>query len=192
MIDSLFYAYKRGAEPFRSLSAFSDIEATGLMKDLYVEGSVFWDRFKDPAQYLQIRKQVELWLRRDFVAKGGRPQAAYPIYTILGKPRWMEMLDADTLAAVLEIHVPLSVFGEYDVSFTYPDSMVSFMLHDQSSSEYSLPEFNGKVFTLSEIRSIIEARGMPGEQWGTALPGTLGNYIEAQVWNHEPLLAYIP
>ena len=192
MIDTLFYAYKRGAEPFRSLSALSDPEATGLMKDLYVEGSVFWDRFKDPPQYLQMRKQVELWLRSDFVAKGGAPQAAYPIYTILGKPAWMQMLDADTLATVLEINVPLSVFGEDEVSFTYPDSMVSFMLDHQRGSEYYLPEFNGKVFTLSEIRSIIEARGMPGDQWGTALPGTLGNYIEAQVWNHEPLLAYKP
>jgi hypothetical protein len=190
MIDYLFYAYKRGAEPFLSLSALSDTEAINIMKDLYVEGSILWDRFKDPAQYLNTRKQVEEWLRKDFIAKGGKPRAPYPIYTILGRPKWIEMLDAPTLATILEIRVPLSVFEESDISFTYPDSMVSFMLNHQRDSEYYLPEYSGRVFTYSEIHSIVDVNGMPGEEWGTALPSVLGNYIEGQVWNHEPLLAY--
>jgi hypothetical protein len=169
----------------------SDVEALRIMGDLYVEGSVFWERFKDPAQYLQIRKQVEEWLRSEFIAKGGKPQASCPIYMMLGRSKWIEtMLDATTLATTLEIQVPLSAFGECDVSFTYPDSMVSFLLANEKESEYYLPDYHKKVFTLSEIRSIVEANGLPGEKWGMSLRPSVPNYIEAQVWKHEPLMEY--
>lgn len=191
MIDYLIHAYRRGTDPFRSLSALSDMEAIQEMKDLFVEGSIFWERFKDPDQYLQTRRQVEQWLRREFIAKGGKPQASYPIYMVFGRSKWIQtMLDAATLATTVEIQVPLSIFRECEVSFTYPDSMVSFMLENQRNPEYYLPEYHGKVFTLSEIRSIVEANGLPGDKWGTNLPSHLANYIEAQVWDHEALLAY--
>jgi hypothetical protein len=191
MIDYLIHAYKRNTEPFRSLSALSDGEALDIMKALYVEGSIFWERFKDPTQYLHIRRQVEEWLRNEFIAKGGKPQTTYPIYMMLGRSKWIQtMLDATTLATTMEIQVPLSIFRESDVSFTYPDSMVSFMLNNQRNPEYYLPEYHGKVFIFSEIRSIVEANGLPGHKWGTNLPGHLANYIEAQIWDHEPLMAY--
>jgi hypothetical protein len=191
MIEYLIHAYRRGADPFRSLSALSDAEAMEQMKALYVEGSIFWERFQDPAGYLRARRQVEGWLRSAFLAKGGQPKAAYPIYTVLGRSKWLQtMLDATTLATTVEIEVPLALFDEGDVSFTYPDSMVSFMLAQEKNPAYYLPEYHGQVFTLSEIRAIVEARGLPGETWGTELPGYLGNYIEAQVWDHERLLHF--
>ena len=191
MIDYLIHAYRKGTDPFRSLSALSDMEAIQKMKGFYVEGAIFWERFKDPAQYLKARRQVEQWLRREFVAKGGKPQAPYPIYMVLGRSKWIETaLDAATRATTVEIQVPLALFRECDVSFTYPDSMVSFMLDNQRDLEYYLPEYNGRVFTLSEIRAIVEANGLPGDQWGTDLPSYFGNYIEAQIWDHEPLSEY--
>jgi hypothetical protein len=192
MIEYLIHAYRQGADPFRSLSALSDAEAMEHMKALYVEGSIFWERFQDPAGYLRARRQVEGWLWSAFLAKGGQPKAPHPIYMVLGRSKWLQtMLDATTLATTVEIEVPLALFGEGDVSFTYPDSMVSFMLAQEKNPAYHLPEYHGQVFTLSEIRAIVEARGLPGETWGTELPGYLGNYIEAQVWAHEPLLAYV-
>ena len=99
-------------------------------------------------------------------------------------------LDAVTLATTTEIEVPLSLFEECDVSFTYPDSMVSFLLANEKDPEYYLPDYHGKVFTLSEILSIVESSGLPGEKWGTNLPSSMPNYIEAQVWKREPLLEY--
>jgi hypothetical protein len=84
MIDYLIHFYRRGTEPFRSLSALSDRDAMQIMQDLYVEGAVFWERFKDPSQYLRTRRQIEQWLRREFIAKGGAPQESWPIYMILG------------------------------------------------------------------------------------------------------------
>jgi hypothetical protein len=191
MIEELSHFYRRDTEPFQSLSALSDQEAMHMMTDLYVEGSIFWERFKDPAQYLQARRQIEQWLRHEFVVKGGDPQEAYPIYMVLGRSKWLlTVADAATLATTAEIHVPLSLFRESDVSFTYPDSMVSLLLATQKNPEYYLSDYHGKLFTLSEIRSIIESNGLPGEKWGTHLPSSLANYIEAQVWNHKPLLEY--
>jgi hypothetical protein len=191
MIDYLIHFYRRGTEPFRSLSALSDADAMRMMQDFYIEGSVIWERFKDPAQYLRARRQIEQWLRQEFIATGGAPSESYPIYMVLGRSKWLlTAADPTTLATTAEIQVPLSLFSECDVSFTYPDSMVSTLLANEQNPEYYLPEYHGRLFTLSEIRSIVESNGLPGERWGTNLPGFLANYIEAQVWNHDPLLEY--
>jgi hypothetical protein len=190
-IDTLLHLYKRGAEPFRTLSALQEEEAVAIMRSLYVPGSIFWERFEDPLAYLRLRKQIEQNVREGFIAKGGRPGEAHPIYMAFGRSRWMQTgLDAVTLATTAEVEVPLSLFRECDVSFTYPDSMVSYFLAMETEADYYLPEFYGKVFTLTEIRSIVESSGLPGELWGNRLPGSTPNYVEAQVWNHAPLLEY--
>ena len=191
MIDYLIHLYKRGAEPFRTLSALPEQDAIAIMESLYRAGSIFWERFENPAGYLQLRKQIEQSIRAEFIAKGGKPRDAHPIYMAFGRTRWMQNdLDTVTLATTTEIEVPLSLFQECDISFTYPDSMVSFLLANDKESEYYLPAYHGKVFTLSEIRSIVESIGLPGERWGANLPRSVPNYIEAQVWKHEPLIAY--
>jgi hypothetical protein len=191
MIDHLIHLYKRGAEPFRTLSALREEEAVSIMRSLYMAGSIFWERFENPVAYLRLRKQIEQGIRENFIAKGGKPREAHPIYMTFGRTRWMQNdLDAVTLATTTQIEVPLAWFQECDISFTYPDSMVSFLLAQEKAAEIYLPDFHGKVFTLSEIRSIVEADGLPGGKWGTNLPSSLPNYIEAQVWKHEPLLEY--
>ena len=191
MIEHLIHLYQRGTEPFRSLSALPDEEAVRIMQSLYREGSVYWERFEDAAQYLQMRRQTERWLREAFVAKGGCPKEFYPIYMALGRSKWMQTaLDATTVATTAEIEVPLALLKACDVSFTYPDSMVSAILASQKDPAYYLPGFHGCVFTLAEIETIVEELGLPGETWGASLPSHMANYIEAQVWNHEPLLEY--
>ena len=191
MLETLAHLYKRGTVPFRSISALSDAEAINIMRALYREGSVIWERFKEPADYLQLRRQVEEWLRREFIAKGGRPRTDHPIYMVWGRSKWMEtMIDEITLATTVEIQVPLSMFDEKVLSFTYPDSMVSYMLNAERNPHYYLPEYHGQVFTLAEMHKILERNGQPGYRWGTELPDDMPNYIEAQVWDHEPLLSF--
>jgi hypothetical protein len=191
MIDYLIHIYQRGSQPFRSLSELPDDEAVQIMRSLYREGSVYWERFEDATQYLQMRRQTEQWLRQEFVAKGGRPKDLYPIYMVLGRSKWMQVaLDAVTVATTAEILVPLALFEARDISFTYPDSMVSAMMASQKDSACYLPEYHGRVFTLAEIRTIIDTYGLPSETWGASLPSHLANYIEAQVWNHRPLLEF--
>ncbi len=57
-------------------------------------------------------------------------------------------------------------------------------------AEFYQPDYHGKVFTRSEILAIVAARGLPEEGWEPRLPDDLAPYIEAQVWNKQPLLAY--
>lgn len=192
MIDRLLHLYAKGGEPFRSLSALPDEEALALMRRFYQPDSVYWNRFEDPAGYLQARRQVEAWLRQAFIARGGQPQEMHPVYMVLGRTSWMDAaLNAATLATTCAIEVPLSLFTAADISFTYPDSMVSAMLAADKDPRYYLPEFHGQVFTLAEMLAIIEERGLPGEMWGNNLPGSWANYVEAQVWNRELLMHYV-
>jgi hypothetical protein len=100
------------------------------------------------------------------------------------------MADAATLATTAEIQVPLSIFGEGEVSFTYPDSMISGWLGMEKPLEYYQPDYHGQVFTLSEICAIVATKGLPEEGWETNLSSSLAHYIEAQVWNRKSLLAY--
>ena len=188
MIDYLTHYYKPGRRPFQSLSALPEDEAVRIMQDLYEE-TVFSARFKDPSQYLRDRKQTEQWVRRKFIEKGGCPREPHPVYMVLGGSRWIKA-HALLEGALGEIRIPLSVFQPGDVSFTYPDSMISQWFGADQPQEYYLPDYHGKVFTLAEILDIVEARGVPEECWETHLPDDLAPYIEAQVWNHDPLSKY--
>ena len=192
MIDYLIHYYRKGSQPFRSLSALPDGEALEIMKGLYIEGSVFWERFKDPWEYLQARRLTEHWLREAFIAKGGQPQELYPVYMILGRSKWVERMgDPATLAATAEIQVPLSIFGEGDLSFTYPDSMVTLLMESQKNPACYQPDYHGKLFTRAEMLAIVAVKGLPEEGWETGAPERLAHYVEAQVWNLRPVRQHL-
>jgi hypothetical protein len=191
VIDYLIHYYRTGSEPFRSLSGLPDEDAIEIMRRLYVPGSVIWERFKDPADYLEGRRQTEAWLRREFIRLGGRPQEQYPVYMVLGRSRWVErMADPATLATTSAIQVPLSILGEGDVSFTYPDSMVTYFLELRQDPDIYQPGYHGRVFTLSQIRKIVDEKGLPEEGWVTKTAADVAHYVEAQVWNRKVLLEY--
>jgi hypothetical protein len=192
MVDYLIHFYKRGSRPFQSLSALPEREALSLMHSLYIEGSVFWERFQDPCEYLRFRRQVEGNLYKQFQDKGGRPKHDYPIYLMVGRPGWVvEAGDPITLQTTDEIRVPLSILREDEVSFTYPDSMVSALICQHKDASYYEPEYHGKAFTLQEMERIISVRGLPGEGWETSMPKHYAHYIEAQVWNKSVLEDYL-
>jgi hypothetical protein len=192
MIEILTHIYRRGGEPFQSLSALSDEQALPIMKSLYTAGSAYWGRFEDPQEYLQARRQAENWLHQSFIAKGGKPRQAYPIYFVVGDPPWLERVgDPATIASTARIQVPVSIFDEGDISFTYPDSMVTLLMDNLKNPEFYQPDYHGKLFTLAEIRTIVAQKGMPDEGWETKVPDHFAHYIEAQVWNREPLLEFM-
>lgn len=188
MIKYLTYYYGAQTIPFRSLSALPDEEAIKIMNELYVDDPV-WGRFKNPAWYIQARRQIEQWLRHEFISKGGRPQEDYPIYMVVGACDMLENAAPDGQLA--KIQVPISYFKEEDVSFTYIDSMFSYHLGQEKLPDYYQEQYHGKVFTLSEILSIIEERGEPVEGWWGNLPADFFPYIEAQVWNHKILRDFL-
>ncbi len=71
MIDYLTYYYKRGTEPFRSLSALSDTEAIQIMESL-CDDTPFGARFKNPAQYMRDRRQTEQWAWPGYITIDGK------------------------------------------------------------------------------------------------------------------------
>jgi hypothetical protein len=192
VVDYLIHYYRKGARPFQTLSALPEEEALEHMRRLYIEGSIFWERFENPKAYLDFRRQIERNIREAFIAKGGKPRDPWPIYCVLGRPKWTStVLDASTAATTDEIQIPLSLLDWYDLSFTYPDSMVSAMMVQEKNPDYYEPDYHGKVFTQDEIAEIIKRKGLPGEGWQTRMPPRLAHYIEAQVWNHAPLVRFL-
>lgn len=188
MVDYLTHYYVKGTPPFRSLSTLPDDEALKLMTALYAE-TLFGERFKDPLHYLHQRRRTEQWVRAEFSGKGGQPQEPYPIYLVLGSSPWLAKA-APATPQHGELCIPLAIFQEGDVSFTYPDSMISHWFGNDQPAQYYQPAYHGQVFTRSEILAIVAARGLPEEGWEPRLPDHLAPYIEAQVWNREPLLVY--
>ncbi len=188
MIDYLTHYYSTDKEPFQSLSALPDEEAIKIMEKL-CDDTPYGERFKNPTQYLKNRKDTEQWVREEFIAKGGKPKDKFPIPMVLGYSQWLVEV-APNREKHGEIRIPLSVFSKYDISFTYPDSMISRWFGREKPVEYYQAELHGKVFTLSEILSIVVKKGMPEEDWEPKLPKNLAPYIEAQVWNHELLIEY--
>jgi hypothetical protein len=185
MVDYLTHYYSIDKEPFQSLSALSDEEAVKIMEEL-CDDTNFGERFKHPRQYLQKRKNTEQWVRNEFIAKGGQPKDKFPIPMVLGSSPWLVAASPDP-AKHGEIHIPLWIFTEFDVSFTYPDSMISHWFGREKPPEYYQADLHGKVFTISEILMIVEMKGMPEEDWEKRMPESLAPYIEAQIWNHDLL-----
>jgi len=188
MVDYLLHIYRKGSKPFQTISDLPEEMALQIMEQLYIEGAVFWERFKEPRSYLSFRKQVELTMRTAFKNKGGKPINEHPIYLIVGRPKWMDIVSDDKTLQTTEIlRVPLSMIKRESVSFTYPDSMVSALMAAEQNPDYYEPEYHGKVFTFDEMMDIIEKKGLPGEGWETRMPKHYAHYIEAQVWDRSML-----
>ncbi|MBH5318851.1 hypothetical protein I6N90_13685 [Paenibacillus sp. GSMTC-2017] len=183
-MDYFTHYYKRGSSPFRTLSALTDEEAKKVMEQL-ADDSPLFARFKTPQQYLNTRKQVENWLRGEFIAKGGLPKDDYPLYAVLGSSSWIESHSASF--DIEKIQIPVSSFDERDISFTFPDSMVSYWLGNDKPADYYQEEYHGKVFTLSEVKALVDAIGVAEAEWKVTLPADVAPYLEVQIWNHKPL-----
>lgn len=185
MINYLTYYYRTDAPPFQSLSALPDEEAIAIMREL-CDDTNFGARFKDPAGYLRRRRAAELWTRTEFIRRGGKPQTAHPIAMVLGESPWL-VSSAPDINLHGEIQIPLSVFSATDISFTYPDSMISHWFGREQPAGLFDPELHGRIFLLPEILALVAERGMPESNWNIHLPPNLAPYIEAQVWNHALL-----
>lgn len=187
----LTYYYKYGSKPFCSLTDLDDTVATQLMKELYVENSLLWERFSNPKQYMDARRYTEKWLLDEFIKRGGRPLSKTPLYFVFGESIWFNTNEnTENKSLACQIQIPLEIFDEMEISFTYPDSMLTLLLAYQKDPNYYLPEYHGKLFTLKEINEIINTKGIPCKDWNTILHQKMPNYIEAQVWNKEKVMEY--
>jgi hypothetical protein len=65
------------------------------------------------------------------------------------------------------------------------------LIENLKNPEFYQPDYHGKLFTLAEMRAIVAEKGLPDEGWETRVPDDLAHYIEAQVWNRQPLLEFL-
>jgi hypothetical protein len=84
------------------------------------------------------------------------------------------------------VQFPLSAFEPEQISFTYPDSMISYWLRNQTDRVFYRREYHGQVFNLSEIFEVIDRFGIPKEEWHSEAARKYDLFIEAQVWVNIP------
>jgi hypothetical protein len=180
----LTHYHHKDDRPFRNLSVLTDAAALAVIANLQHRSGLVYRRFRDPVQYLAQRRSTERWLREEFIRQGGQPQSAYPHYFVVGRSSWIE---AGFEGAYGMVQLPIDAFPIGQVSFTYPDSMISHWLQSQADQAFYQPEYHGRVFGLSEISEVIERFGLSGEAWRSDPTRQHDLFIEAQVWiNHVP------
>ncbi len=127
-------------------------------------------------KYLRRRFDSEKTLYEKFVSKGGNPRIRHPYYFTLGKcDAWF--YNQKNCFGCLGFSI--EEFDPSVVSFTYGDSVPTFMPEFQDGKEY-----RSQVYTLAEIHKLIEKYGMPNV-WNTFEQFGPENYIEVQIWSDE-------
>jgi hypothetical protein len=176
------YHHKNDA-PFQNLSSLAEEEALNVISTLRDRTGLVYRRFRNPKQYLKQRREAESWVRQEFIKKGGQPASVYPHYFVIEGARWIK---AGYNEESLALQFPVSAFQPEQISFTYPDSMISYWLKSQTDQVFYRPEYHGQVFVLSEISKVIDAFGIPAEEWQTEETRKYDLFIEAQVWTSIP------
>jgi hypothetical protein len=175
--DTLYHYYEANRGPLVSLSDLSLEDAEGILAQIRRDGLIFASRRSN--EYLQIRRELEERIRSLFVDKGGQPRRARPHYFILGSCPWVKSWYVDGC----EIRIPLAAVDPQVVSFTYGDSFPAMRYQDGKL-------YRGQVYTLEELPGLVEKYGLP-QTWNPDGAGGPERYIEAQVWDDEPVRLYL-
>jgi hypothetical protein len=179
----LTHYHHKNDNPFQNLSSLAEEEALSVISTLRDRAGLVYRRFRNPRQYLKQGREAESWVRQEFIKKGGQPISAYPHYFVIERAMWIESAyNGESLA----VQFPVSAFQSEQVSFTYTDSMISYWLRSQTDQVFYNPEYHGQVFMLSEISKMIDAFGVPGEEWQAEEARKYDLFIEAQVWASIP------
>ena len=135
--------------------------------------------------YLEKRHRTEEWLigaRRMLLGETSRKR---PIYFFLG-----DFADGRDLSRPCSLAMPLAAFRPEVVTFTYPDSMTSFSSLSEIGADGRRKFPYGQVFTFSQIVSVIDEFGLPGERADRTLAHH-ERYIELQVWDDQPIVNFL-
>jgi hypothetical protein len=176
----LTHYYHPNDEPFQTLSSLSEADALNVITNLQQRTGAVYRRFQHPIEYLNKRRETETWLRNEFIKKGGQPISEYPQYFVVDRAAWIE--DGYN-GASRTIQMSIADFHFDRVSFTYPDSMISYWLKSQIDRVFYNAEYHGRVFGLREISKIIEKFGIPNTEWQVEAARKYDLFIEAQVWD---------
>lgn len=184
----LTHYHHKEEPPFRSLSILNAEEALTIATQLQAKNGAVYRRFKEPQKYLEARIATEKWLKDEFIKKDGEPKTFFPLYMVVENATWIE---EGYNGQSRKIQIPVSEFEPKEVSFTYPDSMISYWLKDKKQEPFYQPDYHGQVFRLDEIIQVIKRYGIPVEEWKTQSLRKHDIFIEAQIWNEQAVRNYL-
>ena len=181
----LYHYYEKSCSPFRTITALPYDEAAATLRTLQKENpnlthpNIEW--------FLNRRYEMEKTVRDKFIAIGGKPVCAAPIYCTLGANEGMKTWFRDTSC----IQIPVSEIDLSAVSFTYGDMFAVFNPSLNTGEEYW-----GQVYHYDGILKLIEKYGYPEDPTYDSINGIFPKekpinqylkYIEAHVWSDETL-----
>lgn len=173
----LFHYFEKNSEPLQSMTAQGFDKATEIQKNI-TKGF----NSQRPPNYVELRFAVEKRLKSAFESKGGKPKSPNPSYFTLGSCDWVKSCYDDPSVTI----IPLADVDPEQLTFTYPDSMVSFQFHDEPKLGIYRKPCNGQVFLLDEIMEVIDQYGLPSEEkWQNEEASKYDRYIEVQVWDDD-------
>jgi hypothetical protein len=175
--EMIVHYYEASQPPFQSLSDLTLEDAEDILQQIRQEGNVFAS--KRNMEYLDIRKSLEEQIYRLFVGKGGQPKRLRPHYFILGRCDWVK----SWYCHGQEVQILLKTVDPRVISFTYGDSFPAMRYLDERP-------YRGQVYMLEELSELIAQYGLP-QEWNRE--GRYGpeRYIEAQVWDDQPVKEYL-
>ncbi len=178
----LFHYYELDNGPFRNITEH------GLEKAESIQAQISKGfNSKRPDNYLDLRFSLEKRIKKQFILKGGKPSRNDPFYFTLGECNWAKSWYVNPGV----IKIPLTDFKTEHISFTYPDSMVSFQFYDQPKLKAYRKDCNGQVFLLNEMNDLINVYGLPTEEKSQIQESLkYDKYIEAQVWDDKIINEY--
>jgi hypothetical protein len=175
--DFIVHYYEAKQGPFQSLSDIGLQDAEIILQRIRQEGVVFASNRNQ--EYLTFRKSLEEKIRQLFIEKGGGPKRITPHYFILGDCDWVKSWYREGR----DIRVQIKTIDPNVISFTYGDSFPAMRYQDGKA-------YRGKVYTLEELPGLIEKYGLP-QVWNSEGKYGPERYIDAQVWDDEPVKNYL-
>lgn len=178
----LFHYYELANGPFRNITEYGFAKAKKIQNQISKGFNS-----KRPENYIELRLAVEKRIKEQFISKGGKPNRNDPFYFTLGECDWAKSWYVHPGV----IKIPLTDFEPGHISFTYPDSIVSFQLYDEPKLATYRKDCNGQVFMLDEMNDVIKDYGIPSDETRQAEDRlSYDKYIEAQVWDDEIINEY--
>ncbi len=173
--EFLYHYYEIEQGPFKNITQNKFEKAKKIQNNISIGFNS-----KRPPNYIELRFSLEKRLKKEFIAKGGEPKRNDPFYFTLGECEWLKSCYKN----VSVVKIPLASFNPKKISFTYPDSMVSFQINDEPKLSTYKKEYNGKVYLLNEITELLDKHGLPSKKiWETHEKMKYDRYIEVQVWD---------
>lgn len=167
IIPSQIVHYSRG-EPFRSLTSVGQEHIRQVIKGLNDQNTWGLSRFSDP-DYLPQRFEAEERLRQRFIDNGGKPALRNPIYFFLGRHSGFENHESN-----IGYLIDLKDLDPYSISFTYGDSMFSFVQQNRA--------FAGSKYLNPLCADVYSLETLPQLFGHSSFPKSDPLHIEAHLW----------